>query len=77
MEPANNFSVEVRIKRLNLSEGNYFVTTFLGVGERAIDWLPNAVPLKVVNGDFYETGRVQEVGDGEILTEFRIEYKET
>ena len=32
--------------------------------------------LKVVNGDFYETGRVQKVGDGEILTEFGIEYKE-
>ena len=76
MEPAANFSIDVRIKRLNLSEGRYFVTTFLGVGEKAIDWLPNAFQLKVVNGDFYETGRVQKVGDGEILTEFGIEYKE-
>ena len=76
MEPADNFSVDVRIKRLNLSEGNYFVTTFLGVGEKAIDWLPDAIQLKVVNGDFYETGRVQKVGNGEILTEFGIEYKE-
>jgi hypothetical protein len=48
----------------------------LGVGEKAIDWLPNAIQLKVVNGDFYETGRVQKVGNGEILTEFGIEYKE-
>ena len=76
MEPADNFSIDVRIKRLNLSEGSYFVTTFLGVGEKAIDWLPNAIQLKVVNGDFYETGRVQKVGNGEILTEFGIEYKE-
>jgi lipopolysaccharide transport system ATP-binding protein len=76
MEPADNFSIDVKIKRLNLSEGNYFVTTFLGVGEMAIDWLPNAIQLKVVNGDFYETGRAQKVGNGEILTEFGIEYKE-
>jgi lipopolysaccharide transport system ATP-binding protein len=75
MKPSGSFSIEVKIKRLNWSEGNYSMTTFLGDGEEAIDWLPNAIDLKVVNGNFYETGRIQKVGDGEILTEFDIKYK--
>tara|TARA_B100001094_G_scaffold142137_1_gene137763 strand:+ start:2997 stop:4280 length:1284 start_codon:yes stop_codon:yes gene_type:complete len=76
MEPEDNFSIDVKIKRLNLTEGKYFITTFLGIEEVAIDWLTNAIQIKVVNGDFYGTGRAQKVGNGEILSEFSIGYKE-
>jgi lipopolysaccharide transport system ATP-binding protein len=74
MNRTDDFSIDVQIKKLNLPEGTYSITTFIGVGEQALDWLPDAETFRVVNGDFYGTGRISPTGNEEILTEFEMEY---
>ncbi len=50
-------AVRCVIPRLPLSQGRYNLTLFLEVNREIEDWLPAAVPLQVVDGDFFGSGR--------------------
>ncbi len=50
-------AVRCVIPRLPLSQGRYNLTVFLEVNREIEDWLPAAVPLQVVDGDFFGSGR--------------------
>jgi lipopolysaccharide transport system ATP-binding protein len=50
-------AVRCVIPRLPLSQGRYNLTLFLEVNREIEDYLPAAVPLQVVDGDFFGSGR--------------------
>jgi lipopolysaccharide transport system ATP-binding protein len=45
------------IPRLPLSQGQYHLTLFLEVNREIQDWLASSVTLRVVDGDFFGSGR--------------------
>jgi lipopolysaccharide transport system ATP-binding protein len=49
--------VRCRIPSLPLSQGRYNLTLFLEVNREIQDWLQSTVPLDVLDGDFFGTGR--------------------
>ncbi len=70
-------AVRCVIPRLPLSRGRYNLTLFIEVNREIEDWLPAAVPLQVVDGDFFGSGRQYPDGwDGKgvlVPHEWRIE----
>lgn len=49
--------LKCRIPRFPLTQGDYRMTLFLEVNHEIQDWLQSAVPLGVVDGDFFGSGR--------------------
>jgi lipopolysaccharide transport system ATP-binding protein len=50
-------AVRCVIPRLPLSQGRYNLTLFVEVNREMEDWIPSAVALDVVDGDFFGSGR--------------------
>ncbi len=55
-------SLRCTVPRLPLSQNRYLLTLFLEVNGEVEDWILNGVPLDVVDGDFYGTGRLYPDG---------------
>jgi len=55
-------AVRCVVPRLPLSQGRYNLTLFIEVNKEIEDWVPAAVPLHVVDGDFFGTGRQYPAG---------------
>ncbi|HQR35308.1 MAG TPA: Wzt carbohydrate-binding domain-containing protein, partial [Blastocatellia bacterium] len=55
-------TVKCVIPQLPLSQSNYLVTLFLEVNGVVEDWLHKVVELPVIDGDFYQTGRLYPRG---------------
>ncbi|MFN0108192.1 MAG: ABC transporter ATP-binding protein [Blastocatellia bacterium] len=55
-------SVRCVIPQLPLTQSNYLLTFFLEVNGVVEDWLHKAIELPVVDGDFYQTGRLYSPG---------------
>lgn len=54
--------VKCIVPRLPLSQSHYLLTFFLEVNNEIEDWLHQAVELKVIDGDYYGTGRLYPKG---------------
>jgi lipopolysaccharide transport system ATP-binding protein len=54
--------VKCIIPRLPLSQSHYLLTFFLEANNEIEDWLHQAVELKVIDGDYYGTGRLYPKG---------------
>jgi lipopolysaccharide transport system ATP-binding protein len=50
------------IPRLPLSQGHYYLTLFAELSGQTEDWLQAAVPVDVIDGDFFGSGRQYPVG---------------
>ncbi len=66
-----------RIPRLPLMPGFYSVMVACVVNGRLADKLMDAVSLQVIEGLFYETGKLPPEGTAYLLTDFTWDYKET
>ncbi|MDX2039789.1 MAG: ABC transporter ATP-binding protein [Acidobacteriota bacterium] len=55
-------TVKCVIPRLPLSQSHYLLTFFLEANNEIEDWLHQAVELKVIDGDYYGTGRLYPKG---------------
>lgn len=55
-------SVKCVIPQLPLSQSSYLITLFLEVNGIVEDWLHKVVELPVIDGDFYQTGRLYPRG---------------
>lgn len=55
-------AVKCVIPQLPLTQSNYLVTLFLEVNGTVEDWLQKVIELPVIDGDFYQTGRLYPKG---------------
>lgn len=55
-------SVKCVIPQLPLTQSNYLLTFFLEVNGTVEDWLHKVIELPVIDGDFYQTGRLYPQG---------------
>ena len=70
IEPESSFCIKTKFNKIGFAEGSYTITTFIGYNEDAYDWVINAYVFDVISGDFYGTGRIQKLNDGEVHSEF-------
>ena len=68
--PASNHQIVFSLKKLCLNEGNYFFNITLWINKQRCDWIQDSIPLNVVNGDFYNTGKLPNATDGLFLMEY-------
>jgi lipopolysaccharide transport system ATP-binding protein len=54
--------IDFRLPELPLSGGLYHVMSYVESDREIQDWVPNAVLLPVVDGDFYGTGKAYPPG---------------
>jgi len=67
-------SITFTIDRLNLNEGIYYVTTWIGVNKKVADWIQNAFMFEVNLGDFYGSGQKVPPVQSRILVDFNVNY---
>ena len=70
LDSGQNDLINFNIKRLNLNEGRYYITTHISVNKDVSDWIQNAFVFHVNTGDFYGNGKRVPVNQSKILTEF-------
>jgi lipopolysaccharide transport system ATP-binding protein len=64
------FDVLLKLPKVELNQGKYFVTTFLDdESGKVIDWVSEAFELKVLESDFYGTGMIPSTDKSIILME--------
>ena len=64
------FDVLLKLPKVELNQGKYFVTTFLDdESGKIIDWVSEAFELKVLESDFYGTGMIPSTDKSIILME--------
>ncbi len=64
--------VEVNIGRLPLAQGRYGFTIFSRVNGEIADWIQKAGFFAVEPGDFYGTGRIPTIGQGNFLMDYNF-----
>jgi lipopolysaccharide transport system ATP-binding protein len=72
IKPASAFSIKVNINKVSFPVGRYYITSFIGNEENPYDWITNAIFFNVIPGDFYKTGRMQDMSPGEILIDHEM-----
>jgi lipopolysaccharide transport system ATP-binding protein len=55
--------------------GNYYFTLFAAISEIVSDWVINAGSFEVDNGDFFNTGRIVQENQGNILIQHEFNFK--
>jgi lipopolysaccharide transport system ATP-binding protein len=68
--------VTCTIPKLPLAPGEYVVGGWLKVNEEIADWVETMGRLTVVEGDFYNTGRMNSAANGPFLVEHNWSIKE-
>ncbi|UFH35720.1 ABC transporter ATP-binding protein [Flavobacterium acetivorans] len=63
-----------KIKKLNLNEGTYYVTTHIMIDNVVTDWIQNAFSFKIDKGDYYGSGRNIPTKQSKFLIDFKVEY---
>ncbi len=71
----SNHQITFSLKRVCLNEGNYFFNVTLWIDKQRCDWIQDSIPLNVVNGDFYNTGKFPNATDGLFLTEYSCQIQ--
>ncbi len=67
-------SIAFHIKKLNLNDGLYYVTTQIMVRNQVADWIQNAFSFEVSEGDFYESGKTVPSAQSRIIMDFDVRY---
>ena len=67
-------SIRMTIPRMALVPGQYQLTVYSTVRGVIADWIKNAYTINVEAGNYYNTGRLPESGQGIILIDHRIDY---
>jgi lipopolysaccharide transport system ATP-binding protein len=63
-----------QIKKLNINEGRYSITTSIYLNGDATDWVQNACHFYVNAGDYYGSGHLIPVNQSKVLLDFDVLY---
>lgn len=67
--------IDLRIPSLSIMPGVYTCTLFCTVGGQIADWIQSAFSFEVTAGDFYGSGRLPPLGQGDFLMRYQIERR--
>lgn len=70
--PIDVNSIEIYIERLPLTSGRYGFTIYATINGVVADWIQNAGFFDVEAGDYYGTGNLPPVGQGNFLFDYRF-----
>jgi len=68
----DNGYINLEISRLPLTSGRYGFTVFSTIGGVISDWISNAGFFEVESGDFYKTGKLPPLMQGNFLLDYRF-----
>ena len=68
----DNGCINLEISRLPLTSGRYGFTIFSTIGGAIADWISNAGYFEVESGDFYGTGKLPPLMQGNFLLEYNF-----
>ncbi|MHB8835455.1 MAG: ABC transporter ATP-binding protein [Candidatus Methylomirabilia bacterium] len=68
---------ECRWPKFQLRSGSYDCSLFCSVNGEITDWLQNAFVIEAVDGDYYQTGKMIERGQGDVLFDYRWDSRAT
>jgi lipopolysaccharide transport system ATP-binding protein len=68
-EPNYSAEIKIRIPNLPLQYGFYYFTLFIKENDNIQDWIENAGSFQVENGDFFNTGQLVDINQGNFLIE--------
>ena len=68
----NANEIVLRIPRLPLVAGRYWITFFCVYNGAVADWLRQAAVLDVETSDFYKTGKTVPSGQGHFLMDYHM-----
>jgi lipopolysaccharide transport system ATP-binding protein len=74
--PTGSGMMEFQFEALPLSPGRYDLTFFASAEGQVMDWIQRAAVLEVEAGDFFGTGRLPPVGQGNLLVRHHFSLKE-
>jgi lipopolysaccharide transport system ATP-binding protein len=63
----------IRIPRLQLVPGKYTMTLFSKVGGDLADWIKGAITFEIQPGDYYGTGQLPAVNQGQFLPDYTFD----
>jgi len=69
--------IEIRIRRLLLTNGRYSLTIYATVNGILADWIQNAASFDVETNDYYGTGNLPSASQGAMLLDYRYELSES
>jgi hypothetical protein len=64
--------ISIKIPKLYLNEGKYYLTLFLVVNNAIADFVPNIAQFEVISSDFYGTGRKVPESQSKLYLDFEI-----
>ena len=62
--------IGIRVPKFQLVPGRYSMTLFSSVRDDVADWIRGAITFEVQPGDYYGTGRLPEMGQGQFLPDY-------
>lgn len=62
------------IDKLNLNQGQYYLTTYITVNRQMCDWLQNIYAFEVTEGDFYNSGKLVPSSQSKVVMDFYTKY---
>jgi lipopolysaccharide transport system ATP-binding protein len=62
--------IGIRVPKFQLVPGGYSMTLFSSVRDDVADWIRGAITFEVQPGDYYGTGRLPEMGQGQFLPDY-------
>ena len=62
--------LKLKINRLALMPGEYFITAFLGNNDNAIDWIRNAYKLTVIDCAYSKVDKKSLNGHGDMIFDY-------
>lgn len=74
LAPQERSIVKIKINAFPLQSDTYYLTLFASVKGEIADWISNAGRFHVENGDYFNTGRVVQKGQGSLLIKHEFIY---
>lgn len=71
--PKEECEILLKIEKLPLVSGQYSITLFCEAEGQIQDWIKNAFYFNIENSDFYLTGKLPPIGQGNILLKYKMQ----
>jgi lipopolysaccharide transport system ATP-binding protein len=66
--------IGIRIKKLQIVPGSFTMTLYSSVGGDLTDWIKAAISFQVHPGDYYGTGKLPAMTQGQFLADYTFEH---
>jgi lipopolysaccharide transport system ATP-binding protein len=74
---SGKYYLDVEVQKLPLIQGEYNITLYTRADGDIADWLPHAFTFRVVEGDYYNTGKIMPYNQGKFLLDYDIQLHKT